>query len=62
MDIATTHISKGHEVRIGNIDNLAREYKKYKKSRTLTQPNDNYHVGPQVEVEEDDAPEGWVGR
>ena len=44
MDIAIIHQSKGHEVRVGNIDNLAKELKKYKKTQILVRPNDSAEI------------------
>lgn len=44
MDIAITHQSKGHVVRVGDIDNLAKEFKKYKKTKVLVYPNDSAEV------------------
>jgi hypothetical protein len=48
MDIALVHQGQGHEVRVGNIDRLAREYKIAKKSKAVIKPNDAYNDPQEV--------------
>lgn len=47
MDIATQHQSRGHIVKVGNIDKLAKEYRKVRKERVVIVANDSTDPRPE---------------